>query len=322
VAAILVCAALVQALLDIDSVGQYCYAGASFGVAPGEGGLHGRIIEVTPADGCTPLNITHPNKGDSAWFAKVDRGECDFYTKVLNAQRAGAAACIVANDGPELFRMAAGAADPDNIQIVVILVKHSTGQAIDLALKTLGDGLEAKIMLDILPLEGFFLPCIIIFVITGCMSVVMLWYRRRSRRRANTPASTPATLTPKQLSKIKTEEFSYARHGHGENCTICLEAFVEGAVIRPLPCGHFFHQTCIDTWLLEQAHTCPLCKDDVLKPAQRREPRRGGPCVTESSSLLVSPHETISVDHDTSVSGATTAEDDENEDQPTQSMTV
>ena len=143
-----------------------------------------------------------------------------------------------------------------------------------------------------LPWEGFFLPCMIIFVITGCMSVVMLWYRRR-RRIANARASLPSTLTPKQLSKITTEKFSDARHGGGEACTICLETFADGEVIRPLPCGHFFHQTCVDVWLLEQAHTCPLCKDDVLKPAQRRGPRRGG---SESSPLLASPHESIRVD--------------------------
>lgn len=32
-------------------------------------------------------------------------------------------------------------------------------------------------------------------------------------------------------------------------CSICLEDFVVGSEVRTLPCTHFFHLSCIDTWL-------------------------------------------------------------------------
>lgn len=47
-------------------------------------------------------------------------------------------------------------------------------------------------------------------------------------------------------------------------CSICLSAFQQGDTMRRLPtCGHCFHQSCIDLWLLRQ-NKCPLCKGDVV----------------------------------------------------------
>ncbi|EEA06834.1 zinc finger, C3HC4 type domain-containing protein [Cryptosporidium muris RN66] len=43
-------------------------------------------------------------------------------------------------------------------------------------------------------------------------------------------------------------------------CSICIEDFKAGDAIRTLPaCGHSFHKSCIDTWLLRNA-ICPNCK--------------------------------------------------------------
>lgn len=41
-------------------------------------------------------------------------------------------------------------------------------------------------------------------------------------------------------------------------CSICTEPYLEGATLRQLPCGHEFHQGCIDRWLLTRSATCPL----------------------------------------------------------------
>lgn len=48
-------------------------------------------------------------------------------------------------------------------------------------------------------------------------------------------------------------------------CTICLCEFEEGEKLRALPCGHRFHQPCIDEWLVKNP-LCPLCKHDASKP--------------------------------------------------------
>ncbi|KAL8247491.1 hypothetical protein R6Q59_008707 [Mikania micrantha] len=44
------------------------------------------------------------------------------------------------------------------------------------------------------------------------------------------------------------------------SCSICLADLKPADVVRLLPaCGHFYHVSCIDTWL--KAHpTCPMCR--------------------------------------------------------------
>lgn len=50
---------------------------------------------------------------------------------------------------------------------------------------------------------------------------------------------------------------------HSE-CPICIMEVEPGDAVRYLPgCGHRFHRSCIDLWLLRRAD-CPLCKRNVL----------------------------------------------------------
>jgi len=49
----------------------------------------------------------------------------------------------------------------------------------------------------------------------------------------------------------------------GGECSICMEDFQPGENLRGLPgCGHSFHRSCIDLWLVRSAD-CPLCKTVV-----------------------------------------------------------
>jgi len=46
-------------------------------------------------------------------------------------------------------------------------------------------------------------------------------------------------------------------------CSICLNEFQAGETVRRLgSCGHCFHKSCVDLWLLRRAD-CPLCKRPV-----------------------------------------------------------
>lgn len=45
-------------------------------------------------------------------------------------------------------------------------------------------------------------------------------------------------------------------------CAVCLGDFSAAQALRRLPCGHKFHQVCIDKWLTRRK-VCPLCLQDV-----------------------------------------------------------
>eukprot|EP00435_Cladocopium_sp_Y103_P029040 s1775_g7.t1 len=45
-------------------------------------------------------------------------------------------------------------------------------------------------------------------------------------------------------------------------CAVCLCEYVEGEVLRRLPCGHLFHRRCADEWL-QRSCRCPLCVQSI-----------------------------------------------------------
>jgi len=56
-----------------------------------------------------------------------------------------------------------------------------------------------------------------------------------------------------------------------DECCICLDNMRVGEYMRKLPCGHFFHATCVERWLLH-AHRCPLCNKDLVSCFNRSVP--------------------------------------------------
>ncbi|VDD81329.1 unnamed protein product [Mesocestoides corti] len=59
-------------------------------------------------------------------------------------------------------------------------------------------------------------------------------------------------------------------NGRKPECDICLSEYESGHKLRHLPCGHGFHQKCIDTWL-SSADTCPKCRKNVVGTLRRLE---------------------------------------------------
>jgi hypothetical protein len=47
-----------------------------------------------------------------------------------------------------------------------------------------------------------------------------------------------------------------------KTCAICLADYEVDEEIRLLPCVHFYHKECIDTWLARSC-VCPLCKSTI-----------------------------------------------------------
>ncbi|CAF3034059.1 unnamed protein product [Rotaria sp. Silwood2] len=83
-------------------------------------------------------------------------------------------------------------------------------------------------------------------------------------------------------------------------CTICLDRFFLSSIISASPCGHLFHDKCLDRWLIdERKKTCPQCRTSitpkqVLKKLYLMEPlcQTQVPCGGQDSSELLNQIET------------------------------
>ncbi|KAG6404509.1 hypothetical protein SASPL_136758 [Salvia splendens] len=67
--------------------------------------------------------------------------------------------------------------------------------------------------------------------------------------------------------------YTYARLGPsgaaaaGGGCAVCLGEYKESEEVRLMPeCGHVFHRSCIDLWLMIHP-TCPICRKTPLPAA-------------------------------------------------------
>lgn len=83
-------------------------------------------------------------------------------------------------------------------------------------------------------------------------------YRSLSLRTAT------AGLTPEEIRALPCgTESAETGSDHARECPICITELEPGDRVRQLPgCGHTFHRSCIDLWLLRSAD-CPLCKRSV-----------------------------------------------------------
>ncbi|ORX54875.1 hypothetical protein BCR36DRAFT_348060 [Piromyces finnis] len=70
------------------------------------------------------------------------------------------------------------------------------------------------------------------------------------------------TLSKKDIALLNANNYNKDFH---ELCGICRETYCPNEKIRVLYCKHFFHQECIDNWLLYYNNNCPYCKSDISK---------------------------------------------------------
>lgn len=74
------------------------------------------------------------------------------------------------------------------------------------------------------------------------------------------------------LSRIVGDFSTLINMGNSDDaCAICMENPTAGEQWKQLHCGHKYHPTCIDTWLITH-HTCPICR----KPASEIVTRASG----------------------------------------------
>ena len=109
------------------AAGTYEASGATFGPAPTPAGFSGPILQANdgvgaPSDGCEPFTVS------AGAIALVDRGNCDFNVKAINAQNGGAGALVVVNNvpGPPTTM---GGTNP-NVVIPSVMVSQADGATI------------------------------------------------------------------------------------------------------------------------------------------------------------------------------------------------
>ena len=80
-------------------------------------------------------------------------------------------------------------------------------------------------------------------------------------------------LTPEQINSLKVRSLPgtpVSDPNFLSRCQICLEDWKKEEKVRDLPCTHFFHVQCLDTWLGHK-NSCPLCRQPAYIPKRTIE---------------------------------------------------
>lgn len=207
-----------------------------------------------------------------------DPDACTFEQKVRNAANAGAGLVIVSDYMNEpLFHMQRVDPAGEPLPIPAVLVSFASGQRlralVGLNNKPEGlllfvDGLDPydQLLVSInLSMVVALSSCIVLLLMCG---LLLVWHSHRHGRRyeaimGSQPLSNVQML---QLPEVVVEAGSDLEK---ESCSVCLEDFKAGEKLQILPCDHCYHPGCIKPWLTERQRTCPLCKEDVTRLADR-----------------------------------------------------
>ena len=71
------------------------------------------------------------------------------------------------------------------------------------------------------------------------------------------------TAVPEEVQLLAKEIVSVDSALLKENCGICLCRFKSKEKVKRLKCSHVFHTVCIDRWLLNFNHTCPIDNSNI-----------------------------------------------------------
>jgi len=93
-----------------------------------------------------------------------------------------------------------------------------------------------------------------------CMQLRFLFYeiQRRLRRHKNY-LRVIASMEARYPMASKEDLEQHAKDGGDDSCAICWDSM---ETARRLPCGHYFHNSCLRSWL-EQDVSCPTCRTSL-----------------------------------------------------------
>lgn len=258
----------VTGLIELSS---WAAIGAHFGGTVGDEGLTGLVSVAVPVDACERIV---PAAGDIGRIVLIRRGgtegrNCSFGVKVYHAELAGYIGAIVYDDISEENLVTMEYDGQLEISIPSIFVSLQAGEAItDWVDESGDDGLLAQIVPELLEMQSFLFTIVTIVAGFSIFFILFMLYRRQSMVRRHDPKP---RMTARQVLKLKKRPFK-AETDADEHCCICLEQYGRRDTITTLPCGHFFHHSCIRPWLQDQQRVCPICKRDPLVTINERTP--------------------------------------------------
>jgi len=217
----------------------------------------------------------------------IQRGHCYFAAKTLNAQKNGAAGVIIADntDSQVLIMMNAS---PEALHGAIVTIpaifilkksyleireKFNSNSTVN---KTTILNAEGERATDIWGGWSKFLYIVPVIGLSICLTTIA--YRQLKSRVAAFRVNNGVNRIP----RVKFGEVDI----HNDSCCVCLTDFELDEIISVLPCGHGYHQQCIDTWISDHSDLCPMCKRSILLEPIHEAGRSLTCCERNCSCLL------------------------------------
>jgi hypothetical protein len=150
--------------------------------------------------------------------------------------------------GTWTFRVAQSTNDP--VVLFVRISQESSGQGIDIMVIVIG----------------------VVGSLVGVAWIAFITWKIYSRcnRRNVVVADLNSASQLKMRNLCPKQRFSSLLAPTQHPCPICLDEFTPRSDVRVLPCGHIYHELCIDQWFLRNQNCC-LCKMDIFHPKESPE---------------------------------------------------
>lgn len=215
----------------------------------------------------------------NGFIALAVRGSCFFTTKTEEAVKNNAKGLIVYNteDSDYPFVMGSNSDYVSPIPVVSVSLKSGTDMLEKMRKVTLAaidnnhssdDGYNTYSAITFSIFIGLTCVVLLVVLIALFLTVYQLVCRCYSIWKRTQQEQEATRAIKRKLNEMKCSRYSVGEatsiDGLHDSCSVCLEEFQVGEVIRNLPCTHPFHKDCVDKWLYKK-HSCPLCKYDILK---------------------------------------------------------
>ena len=243
----------------------------------------------------------------NGFIALAIRGSCFFTTKTEVAVKNNARGLIVYNieDSDYPFVMGSNSDYISPIPVVSVSLKSGSAmlelmtEATLAAIDTTHDKDEGYSTYSRITFSIFIgLTCVVLMVVLIALflTVYQLVCRCYSIWKRTQQEQVSSRAIKKKLNEMKCIRYNIGDttsiDGLHDSCSVCLEEFQIGDVIRNLPCTHPFHKDCVDKWLYKK-HSCPLCKYDILKGEHENTSEDRIPAVletTQGSATITTPN--------------------------------